>query len=251
MHSVDVFTWKYQPADCLEQPLEFLVDGQTVTLDQGTAVLRVPAHIFDADPQIRERAHAAIDACLAAALIPQFKHYELERSTRVREMPDGSKGVYIEPQTGHLRIGSSRIDLVYTQADGTIVDTKGDRLAAQKLMAERAVRHMGDETLQRLLQSMREATQHPANELVYLYDVIDRLEAQFGDRQRATAALGITRARWGRLGMLCNNEPLEQGRHRGEHDALRPATAEELEEARGIAHEMVSRYMDHLEARGP
>jgi hypothetical protein len=52
-----------------------------------------------------------------------------------------------------------------------------------------------------------------------------------------------------RLGQLCNDEPLRQGRHNGRHVAtLRDATDAELVEARGIAQNMIEAYVAHLEA---
>jgi hypothetical protein len=44
--------------------------------------------------------------------------------------------------------------------------------------------------------------------------------------------------------------PLRQGRHRGNHgDGLRDATEEELIHARASASEIVSRYLEYLDAR--
>jgi hypothetical protein len=88
---------------------------------------------------------------------------------------------------------------------------------------------------------------NPDNELVYLYEIRDALGARFGDEMKTRAALGVSGADWKRLGGLCNDEPLRQGRHRGKKGtALRDATHGELEEARTIARSMIEKYLRWL-----
>ena len=62
----------------------------------------------------------------------------------------------------------------------------------------------------------------------------------YGGEENARVALNITRAEWQRLGVLANVEPLEQGRHRGNHAAgRRSATGSELQEAREIVRRWI------------
>jgi len=99
-----------------------------------------------------------------------------------------------------------------------------------------------------LLQSNDKAANDPENELVYLYEIRDALSTNFGDDRKARTVLSITKSQWSRFGNLCNNEPLRQGRHRGEAlGMLRDATAAELKEARDIAGAMIKAYLDYLE----
>ena len=89
----------------------------------------------------------------------------------------------------------------------------------------------------------------PNNELVHLYEIREALSTKFAGENAARSALGISSSQWARLGQLCNNEPLWQGRHRGKTGgALRDATEGELTEARGIARAMIEAYLQHLQA---
>ena len=88
----------------------------------------------------------------------------------------------------------------------------------------------------------------PDNELVHLYEIRDGLSKRFGDERAAKSALGIAPSAWSRIGQLCNDEALRQGRHRGKSvGGLRDATDAELMEARGIARSMIESYLQYLE----
>jgi hypothetical protein len=88
----------------------------------------------------------------------------------------------------------------------------------------------------------------PNNELVHLYEIRDALSVKFGGDNSARAAIAITASQWSRLGQLCNNDPLRQGRHRGKTgEALRDASEGELVEARGIVRAMIEAYLQYLE----
>ena len=105
-----------------------------------------------------------------------------------------------------------------------------------------------DATLASLLRSNDAAVRDPGNELVHLYEIRDALSVEFGGHKQARSRLGISSADWSRFGLLCNNEPLRQGRHRGNTGAaLRDATDSELMDARRIARDMVEAYLSHLD----
>jgi hypothetical protein len=71
---------------------------------------------------------------------------------------------------------------------------------------------------------------------VHLYEVRDALVKYYGGKRSARDALAISETQWGRLGVLANVAPLEEGRHRGKHPAgRRAATESELAEARQLA----------------
>jgi len=99
-----------------------------------------------------------------------------------------------------------------------------------------------------MLRSYDASVRDPNNELVHLYEIRDALSAKFGGENSARTALAITSTQWSRLGQLCNQEPLRQGRHRGKTgEALRDANEGELAEARGIARAMIEAYLQHLD----
>lgn len=79
----------------------------------------------------------------------------------------------------------------------------------------------------------------PNNELIYLYEIRDALSRKFGNSDKAISVLDIPKTKWKDFGKLCNYEPLKQGRHRGQHAALRNATDIELSEARETAKTII------------
>ena len=146
-------------------------------------------------------------------------------------------------------------DIRYTSADGrTIVDTKAARIAEKREFAEQVERlRPRSPVLAGMLASFGAAARDPQNELVHLYEVREALATELQGSHVAMRILEIPRDNWSRLGELCNEEPLRQGRHRGKMGvALRDATHEELEEARSLARSMLRSYVQRLQAQsGP
>jgi hypothetical protein len=85
---------------------------------------------------------------------------------------------------------------------------------------------------------------------VRLYEIRDALSEKFHrDVKAIKTAVGLTDDQWDRFRDLCNNEPLNQGRHGGTASGpLRDASQRELDEARGIASAMIEGYLCYLEA---
>lgn len=141
--------------------------------------------------------------------------------------------------------------MVSDKNGNVISDSRRDRIEKKKSLAKLASTHCAADGLLRvMLRSYDAAVCDPNNELVYLYEIRDALAAKFGDEHSARAALAVTKSEWSRLGQLCNNEPLRQGRHRGKTgEVLRDATENELVESRNIARIMIEAYMQYLEGR--
>jgi hypothetical protein len=134
--------------------------------------------------------------------------------------------------------------------DGNIIaDSKRDRIERKKSLAELvSVHRASDGLLAAMLRSYSAGVRDPNNELVHLYEIRDALSVKFGGDNSARAAIAITASQWSRLGQLCNNDPLRQGRHRGKTgEALRDASEGELVEARGIVRAMIEAYLQYLE----
>ena len=67
----------------------------------------------------------------------------------------------------------------------------------------------------------------------------------------APAATSPNTNEWSRFGRLSNNEPLSQGRHRGNFPGkLRSATDEELVEARTFARKLLLAFLQYLMRSG-
>jgi hypothetical protein len=140
------------------------------------------------------------------------------------------------------------VDIQVKDKDGNIIsDSKRERIEKKKSLAELvSTRRGNDAFLGPMLRSHAAAIRDPNNELVHLYEIREALSTKFGGANAARTALGIGNAEWSRLGQLCNDEPLRQGRHRGKTGGvLRDATDPELVEARGIARGMILRYLEN------
>jgi hypothetical protein len=88
----------------------------------------------------------------------------------------------------------------------------------------------------------------PDKGLAPLYNIRDGLFTKFGGEKQACTTLKISKSDWSDLGILCNPEPLQQGRHPGWHyENLRDATGDELSKARRIAKDMIKAYILYLE----
>lgn len=145
---------------------------------------------------------------------------------------------------------TSDCDAVLVDAAGNIkFDSKAERIKATKDFAELAARHANDALSLSLLKSYNAAIDDPSNAFVHLYEIRDALKKKFGGEGNACSTLKISRTHcWGRLGQLADGEPLLEGRHRGARvGKLRHATPAELDEARGIAREMIRKYLEWLE----
>lgn len=249
MSAVEILEWEFSPADYFEESYEVVRDDYTLSVNLGKAEARVPAELYGSDPEIRQKIHASLNDRFLGVQLLTFRPYTLSSPRRIRLHEDGRRDVIIEVQGVSAIAMGGTLDLRITAADGTVVaDTKADRIAEKRLLAERIEKYRPtSSTLASMLASFGAATRDPQNELVHLYEVRDAVSSLFGGKSPAMKALGISAGSWSRLGQLCNDEPLRQGRHRGKNGvSLRDATHAELEEARELARSMLRAYVDFL-----
>lgn len=249
MIAVEVFEWEFSPPDYFEESFQVVRDEYTLSVQPGKASARVPAAVYARDPSVRQRIQASLNDRLLGVQLLTFRPYTLSSARRIREHPDGRRDIFIELEAATAVAIGGTVDLRLTAADGTVFsDTKAERIAEKRLLAERIEKYRPTSpTLASMLSSFGAATRDPQNELVHLYEVRDALGAELGGKSGAIKSLGITAAAWSRLGQLCNDEPLRQGRHRGKSGGnLRDATDDELSEARELARSMLRAYVSFL-----
>ena len=250
MNAVVVLEWSFSPPDYFEVPISVDRDDYAMAIADGKVEARIDAAIYDSDPTIRQRCHDALESRFLGAQLFGHKGYELSKSTMTRVHPDGRKDYFLEVESAHLVISGGEVDFRVTDKNGILIaDTKRDRIERRKNLAELASTHGTTDALAvALLRSYDAAVKDPNNELVHLYEIREGLAVRFGGATSACSALGISSTSWSRLGQLCNNEPLRQGRHRGKSSGtLRDATEHELAETRGIARAMIEAYLRHLD----
>ena len=251
MSAVVVLEWKFSPGDYFEKTIEISGQDYTMTIEDGRVEARIDSAVFEASPRMRQALHKDLNARFLAVQLLTHRAYKLSRSTKTIIHPDGQRNVFVEPESVSMVMSVHPADISSYDQDGNIIfDTKRDRIEKKKNFAKLVASHHNiDAVLPSLLKSHDAAVHDPDNELVHLFEIREALSTKFGGKTAARTALGISKSRWSRLGQLCNNEPLRQGRHRGRTGgALRDATKSELSEARGIARALIEAYLWHLEA---
>ena len=251
--AVVVLEWRFSPSGYFEEPITISRDHYTMTIADGKVEAKIDSSVYDGNPSIRKMLHDSLNDRFLAVQLLTHRAYELSKSTLTRVHPDGRKHVLLEVETSYHAVSSDTLDIRVLDKDGNVVsDSRRDRIEKQMSVADLVETHRAsDAVLAALLQSYGSAVRDPNNELVHLYEVREALSTRFGGEKAARAELGITRSRWSRLGELCNDEPLRQGRHRGKAAvSLRDATESELGEARAIARRMIETYLQYLKSSG-
>jgi len=250
MQTIDIFEWTFSPSDYFETPFEVVRDDYTMTIDNGRVEARIDALVFDADPSIRDLIHRGLIDRFLGAQVVSFRPYELSDPKRTRLQPDGRRDTFIELKGAAAVASVGTFDVLVTRRDGSVAtDSKRERVDRKKTLADLVAFHSpSDAALAAMLVSYSTAIQDPQNELVHLYEIRDCLSTRFGGKASAIASLGLHASEWSKLGQLCNDEPLRQGRHRGTAmSVLRDASEAELQEARKIARNMIQLYLSYLE----
>lgn len=251
MNTVVVLEWTFSPRDYFEEVIEISRQDYTMTIADGKVQAKIDSTFYEVNPSLRRTLHDALNDRFLGVQLLTHRAYELSNSTMTRVHPDGRRDIFIEAEPFSIVISGGTVDFTVTDPDGNVItDSKRDRIEKKKSIAELVTTHRAiDGILASLLRSYDAAVRDPNNELVHLYEVREALSVKFGGESGAHSALGITSPQWSRLGQLCNNEPLRQGRHRGKTGgALRDATEGELTEARSIARAMIEAYLQHLES---
>lgn len=252
MSAIVLLEWNFTPPDYFEEAIEILRHDYAMNIADGKVEAKIESSIFDSNPSIRQGLHDSLNDRFLGVQLLTHRPYELSKSTITRVHPDGRRDISIELESACIVVSGGSVDFRVTDKDGNVIaDSKRDRIERKKSLAELVSAHRAsDGLLGAMLRSYDAGVRDPNNELVHLYEIRDALSVKFGGESSARAALAITAPQWSRLGQLCNNEPLCQGRHRGKTgEVLRDATEVELAEARGIARAMIEAYLQYIDTR--
>jgi len=246
-----LFEWTYKPPDYFESETLIKQDGYEMTIKDGKAEARLQFVDRDGEYLIREELHESLKNRFLGVQLFTHKAFQLSQPSTFHLHPDGKRDVFIQVKAAVITVTSNKVDLLIKDESGNIVaDTKQERIEQKNQFADLAEKYGKDPLTIALLNSYKNAVSDPKNELIHLYEICDTLKTAFKSIKNACTKLGISRKQeWGRLGILANDEPLKQGRHRGQNAGyLRDATNAELNEARQIARKMVYSYFLYLDA---
>lgn len=242
--------WKYTPSNYLEEPIEILNSRLSLKIFNGIAIAHIEPETFENNSSISDELTKIIENRLYAVQVLTHKEFSLGKPSRSDLRQDGKRNIFTEVPSLAIGVSLGIPDLLLTDKDGnTITDTKKDRLEKQKWFAETVDKYRAiDSTLDQLLKSYQMSVIDPGDELVHLYEIRDALQEEFGNRKKAFKELGITDKEWKVIGYLADNQPLEQGRHRGKFvGVLRAAERSELDAARKSAADFIEKYLIYLE----
>jgi hypothetical protein len=245
------FEWTYYPEDFFEVPFRCGNAECDLLVEGGKAVATLRVAQFPADPQVEDGACKLFESACRVRHLQVRQTYRIQGPTLYIYVA-GARCCVLRPGPAVLRLVGGTPDVTLRDAAGNVVvDEKAKRLAeerAQREAREKAERIARDTLeldvlasklahsplLESMVASYERSIEDPGNEFLYLYEVRDALKKHYGGEKKACQTLNIA-PEWKWLGKLANREPLEQGRHRGEHaPGLRSATDTELQEARQI-----------------
>ena len=244
-----VIDWKYDPKDYFEGKIVISNENYKLDIVDGSVEARVDPEFFNESKDLMNDLHGQVESRFLAVQVMTHKPFKLSKPSRYDLRANGTKNIYLSVEPIVIRT-SINADLVVKDKNGNIVsDTKRDRIDKKKWFAETASKFRPtDPTLDRMLRSYNMSVTEPDNELVHLYEIRDAVSKRFAKGGKARSVLNITKDEWRSLGRIANDEPLIQGRHRGQNAGnLRKAELFELEVARKVASKIVENYMKHLE----
>jgi len=253
MEQVIVLEWLFSPPNYFEQTIELTRREYTLRIESGKVEARVDSLAYDANPNYRLALHESLNDRFLAIQVFTHRTYNLSKPTMYRLHPDGRRDVTVFLEGVQIKAIAGSLDVLVKDTYGNIItDTKKDRIEKNEQVANLAEKYCKtDQVLAALLNSYAAAVRDPDNELVHLYEIREAVSQKFGNESSARDALRVNRSDMSRLRQLANDEPLNQGRHRGKKVGnLRDATEVELNEARFIARLIVDRYLTWLDKNG-
>ena len=241
--------WNYKPPSYFEEKLILEREGYSIGISEGSITAHMTANFFDSSQNMLDSLTMELHNYFLGAQVVRRQAFEISGGPITRRMPDGRKHTTIALSTAVMKYSSWPVDLAYIDSQGRAHDTRRDRIDIMKKLADSSARYAStDQTLRKMLESFDAAVRDPGNELVHLYEVWEALSQKFQGESAVKDALGISNNARSKLGRLANDEPLNQGRHRGRYvGSLRDATIEELGEARAIARDLIVSYSNYLD----
>lgn len=233
--------WTYRPADFFEAPYRLQDTEFDLLIEEGKAVAILRVAQDPVEARLEDSIRKLVESVCGIRQLQVHRKYDVEGPT-IYQHAGGRQNVAIRVGTAEVVMVTGQLDIIVRDAAGNAVrDTKAERVAENTSMLDLLAPKLAHSpSLRSAVASYSRSISDRSNELVHLYEVRDALKKHYGGEDAARVALNITEAEWKRLGVLANVEPLEQGRHRGNHAAgRRSATESELQEARKIVRRWI------------
>jgi hypothetical protein len=233
--------WTYEPTGFFEAPYRHAARDFDLMIDSGTAIANLTVPTDPVPSDLEESVRSFVENTFLVRKLQIHTNYKLE-GPRIYQHSSGRKNVSIRLAAVSTVGMVGQVDFMLKDAAGNIIrDSKAERITEHtSLLDLLAPKLQQSATLRGLFDSYSRSVADPNDEFVHLYEVRDALSRHYGDEQLARHALGISKSEWQRVGFLTNEAQVEQSRHRGKHShGRRPATDEELDEARKLARQWI------------
>jgi ketosteroid isomerase-like protein len=242
--------WVFTPVDFFEERIVLEREGYAIEMDDGRITARMGSDYFDAHPDLPALLRRDIEVRFRGAQLIQRRPFEIDGGSIVRLFPNGQRIITPSVHGVEMVVTSEQVDLVVLDNAGNIIgDTRRNRINTTDYLMQLSARHASDQAVRRMLESFNQSVREPRIELVRLYEVGEAIAEAFGSKPAAAAAFGVS---YNRLEALANDRRLRQARHSGQQlEPQRDAITAELDEARGIAREMITKYLEYLERQRP
>ena len=212
------FRWSYEPRDLFEQAENLEIEGDILRVEAGAAVATFSGD-QSKDLVLQGRLTDELHRLLVGQAFARRKSAGLIRSPSVVVVDDaGNRAVTLVVEDCVHVHASGQADILARDADGQIVrDTRAERIARQHNVRGRVAHWLArDPFLATLIDTHRRAAEDSPNFLVHLYAIREAVRVKFASEPQAKFTMGISSAKWTRLGLLTNELPLQEGRHTGE-----------------------------------
>ncbi|HLA96711.1 MAG TPA: hypothetical protein VK612_13395 [Pyrinomonadaceae bacterium] len=241
--------WTYTPTNFFDAPYIQTTPEYTLSFDNGTALLILQSPQHPVEVELLKTLTEEIRQILNMRAIQIHEKFAFAARGETHTFSDGDRKSLIQGWATFKGASHMSAELAEYDKDGNLLTmTKEQQAQKDREFLEVAAQKIPEsEALLSVIRSYNAAIRDPADELIHLYEIRDRIVKEFKSSSEAQKEMRFNKLRWSRFGSLCNELPLRQGRHRGRNaGALRDATFGELKAARKIARDLIYAYLEYI-----
>ena len=245
MSAQTVLEWQYEPKSFFEEKCTIEYAGGHIAIQDGNARGEFEATFYEQGRAFRDAAHQLLTDVFLVQQIQVHTPYALTPPSMTREHSDGRRDATGFPETLVVKVSlGDKIDIIHKDASGNILkDTRAERLNRHLSFRDDALKLKPDKVLQKMMRSYKAALSDRNNLFLYLYEIRDALKEELGAEGLVCEAVGVSISDWRKFGQLSNDKPLLEGRHRGKHTGLGPATKYEITWALEFNQRLIEGYV--------
>lgn len=244
------FQWEYTPANYFEQEVRIDANEFSGFIKDGTVQVHPKPGSVISD-ELRELVAEEVKVCFQTRKMLKRAPYNLNGPVVCTETVSGTKRIMFTTVVDTAISGS--IDFTVVDSEGNVIsDSKKERIERESHFLDKVTRGAGRSKLVRaLVQSYSNSVDDSANELIYLGEISEALEKEFGKISLVAKVLGVEQDRIGRLYNLSSKDGISTGRHRGRRiTSLSKPPQEEISRAREVAKELIAAYASFVSGEG-